>query len=207
MWQCHLRYHLATLACGLVLSVWPLWAATPEDEQALALLKTKAEQFQRFLLQKPVFLSKEDFRASPTGQLYYHVRLMFLRSHVDMQRSNSLASQFLGYLKLVYAEEDTRSCGDLMLFHGNGKIERILHGFTTYEGAMAYAHNCFHPKPNAIAEQRDLTFLYQDGRWIFKDAIRPKDNHRDGQLLAALGRAEPPHHRVADNLAWEALVK
>jgi hypothetical protein len=78
MWQCHPQYRLTALACGLALSAWPLWAAAPEDEQALALLKTKAEQFQRFLAQKPVFLSKEDFRTSPTGQLYYPVRLTFL---------------------------------------------------------------------------------------------------------------------------------
>jgi hypothetical protein len=171
------------------------------------LFKTKAEQLQRFLVQKSVFLSKEDFRASPTGQLYYHMRLTFLRSHVDIQRSDSLVSPFIGYLKLVYAEEDTKSFGDLMLFHGNGKIERILHGFTTYEGAMARAHNSFHPKPSAVVELVDLTFAYQDRRWMFKDAIRPKDNQRDGRLHAALGRAEPPHHRVAGNLAWEALIE
>jgi hypothetical protein len=34
-----------------------------------------------------------------------------------------------------------------------------------------------------------------------------KYNNKDGRLLAAMGRAEPPHHRVADNRAWEALIQ
>src|SRR5882724_329578 len=125
MWRSHLRYTLTALAFSLALSALP-WAraAAPakrpalapapgptEGERALALFKAKTEQFQRFLAQEPLFLTKEDVSKSATGVLYYHVRIKLLKSALDVQRSDSLVSPFMGYLDLTYEKETNQSCG------------------------------------------------------------------------------------------------
>ena len=216
MWRGHLRDRLATL--GLAVSAWFwVWAATPapvpaplEAERAVTLFKAKVEQVKRFLAQDPILLSKQDFPESPTGETYYYVWIKLRESSFDVQHSNSLISPFMGYLDFTYDEEDTQSCGDLIFFPQRGvgkRIQRDIYGYSTHGKAMAHAPNCFQRRRNPPVQHTRFTFAYQDGRWIFKDAIRPKDNRRDGRLLAALGRAEPPHHRVTDNQTWEALIQ
>jgi hypothetical protein len=218
MWRSPLRYTLTVLALGIALSALP-WmgsaapakrpAPTPapaptEADHALALFKAKVEQFQRFLAQEPMYLSKQDFRDSPTREIYYHIRVKLLESGFDVQRSDSLVSPFLGYLDLTLGREETIGCGDMAINYS--QTGRHVFGYTTYEKAMAHVHDCFR-RARAPIENVRLTFAYQDGRWVFKDAILTKDNKKEGLLLAALGRADPPHHRVADNQAWGALIK
>jgi hypothetical protein len=174
------------------------------------LFKAKAEQFQRFLAQEPVFLSKQDFSKSPTSVIYYHMRTRLLESGFDVQRSESLVSPFIGYLNLTYGQEENVACGDMVITYppiGGGLPSHTSYaGYTTYEKTMVHVHDCFQPARSPVEHVR-LTFAYQDGRWVFKGAIRTKYNHKAALLLAAMGRAEPPHHRVADNEAWEALIK
>jgi hypothetical protein len=181
--------------------------APTEAEHAVALFKAKAEQFQRFLSQSPVFLSKEDFSKSPTGVVYYHLRVRLLQSGFDVQRSDSLVSPLIGYLYLTYDAEETISCGDMIVTHPGGTRES--YGYTTYEKAMAHPHDCFRRwgRSSPSGDNVRLSFAYQDGRWVLKDALRTQYNRQDGPLLAALGRAEPPYHRVPDNRAWEALIE
>jgi hypothetical protein len=81
-----------------------------------------------------------------------------------------------------------------------------LYGYSTREKAIARIHDCLKPTNTPPWPVR-FTFAYQDGRWVFKDVIRTNYNKRDMFLLAALGRAEPPYYRVADNQAWEALIE
>jgi hypothetical protein len=219
MWRSHLRCTLTVLAFALACSALP-WAgaAAPakrpapapaseptEGERALALFKAKAEQFQRFLGQEPVLLTKEDVSKSATGVLYYHVRIKLLESALDVQRSDSLVSPFMGYLDLIYERETSGSCGDMVIDFPYTGREGL--GYTTYEKAMAHASDCFQRMRYAPVQNVRLTFAYQDGRWVFKDAIYRKENAKAAQLLAAMGRAEPPYHRVTDNQAWEALIK
>jgi hypothetical protein len=80
-------------------------------------------------------------------------------------------------------------------------------GYTTDEKAMAHFPDCFQRGPRQSLGNVRLSFAYQDGRWMLKDALLTKDRSQAKWLLAALGRAEPPYHRVADNQAWEALIK
>jgi hypothetical protein len=225
MWRCYLRSTPTTLVLELALSTLllagtaepakrpaptpPPTPAPTEAEQALTSFKAKAEQFQRFLAQNPVFLSNQDFSKSATGQIYYHVRIKLLENSFDVQRSDSLVSPFIGYLNLVYEEESNTSCGDVVVTYPKypSGSDRDVYGYSTYEKAIAHAHDCFQRRRNPPVENMRLIFAYQDRRWIFKDAIRPLAQHKDGRLLAALGRAEPPHHYVADNRAWEALIK
>jgi hypothetical protein len=216
MWRRHLRYTLIALALGLVLSVLP-WAGTaapakrsapatppapaPTDaERALSLFKAKVEQFQRFLAQEPLALIMQDYSYSPTHEIYQHMRYKLLESGFDVQRSDSLVSPFIGYLNLTYVKETNGACGDLV------DPNRQTVGYSTYEKAMAHIHDCFQRSRFGVENTR-LTFAYQDGRWTFKDAIRTKHNDKDSILLAALGRPEPPWHRLADNQVWEALIK
>ena len=42
---------------------------------------------------------------------------------------------------------------------------------------------------------------------LCKDAINTKNTEKARRLLAVLGQAEPPYHRLADNRAWEALLQ
>jgi hypothetical protein len=216
MWPAHRRYALMVLTFGFALSTgfWtetavpatrsapttPPAPAPTEAERALALFKAKAEQFQRFLAQEPVFLSKQDFSKSPTGVIYNHLRVKLLESGFDVQRSDSLVSPFIGYLYLTYARDTNGACGDIV------SVDRTALGYSTYEKATANARDCFQPSRFGIENTR-LTFAYQDGRWTFKNAIRTKYNDTDSWWLAALGRPEPPWHRVADNRAWEALIQ
>jgi len=219
MWRSHLRYTLTALAFSLALSALP-WAraAAPakrpalapapgptEGERALALFKAKTEQFQRFLAQEPLFLTKEDVSKSATGVLYYHVRIKLLKSALDVQRSDSLVSPFMGYLDLTYEKETNQSCGDMVVNFPYTGPDGF--GYTTYEKAMAHAHDCFQRARYSPVQNVRLTFAYQDGRWVFQDAIYPKENSKAALLLAAMGRAEPPYHRVPDNWAWEALIE
>jgi hypothetical protein len=189
MRRTHLQYSVTVLALGVALNalLWkgtavpaqrsapapPPTSAPTEAERALSLFKAKSEQFQRFLALTPVFLSNQDFSKSPTGEIYYHVRIKLLESSFDVQRSDSLVSPFIGYLNLVYEEEDTTSCGDVVITYPAMR-SRDVYGYTTYEKAMAYAHDCFQRRRNPPVEDMRLTFAYQDGRWVFKDAIRPK---------------------------------
>jgi hypothetical protein len=217
MWRCHLRYPVIALTLGFTLSTLP-WAgitapakrsapATPhtpaptEDERAMALFKAKVEQFQRFLSQDPVILIKQDFSTSPTGVTYYHLRVKLLESGFDVQRSNSLVSPFIGYLYLTYNTERTTSCGDMI-----GATRESI-GYTTYEKAMAHAPDCFQRGRSSSPQNVRMNFAYQDGRWVLKDARHTKDNNQATWLLAALGWTVPPYHRVADNQAWESLIK
>ena len=222
MWRCHLRYTVVVLALGVTLSTLP-WAgiaapakrsapATPprpaptEDESALASFKAKAEQFQRFLSQDPKILLKYDSSKSPTGVIYSHLRVKVLESSFDVQRSDSLVSPFISYIHLTYDTESTVRCGDVVIDFGIGP--RWL-GYTTYEKAIAHVHDCFQRDPKQALGTVRLSFAYQDGRWVLKDALDTdtKDRSQTKWLLAALGKAEPPYHRVADNQAWEALIK
>ena len=221
MWRCHLRYPVIALALGLTLSTLP-WAgiaapakrsapATPnapaptEDERAMALFKAKVEQFQRFLSQEPVILLKQNFPDSPTGITYYHLRIKLLESGFDVQRSASLVSPFIGYLSLTYNTERNINCGDMIVTYPGGA--RHSYGYTTYEKAIAHAIDCFQHGQSSSPENVRLSFAYQDGRWVLKDARYTKDNKQAPWLLAALGLTAPPYLRVADNQAWEALMK
>src|SRR5919106_4818142 len=148
-----------------------VWAGSPapdqaptEAEHALALSKAKVEQFERFFAQSPVFLSKEDFTGSPTGKAYRHVRLTLLKISFDVQRTNSLVSPFIGYLFLTCAGEQTGKCGDIVQRYGD---LRIVDGFSTREKAIARARTCFKAAPPPWPMR--FTFVYQDGRWVFKD--------------------------------------
>jgi hypothetical protein len=94
----------------------------------------------------------------------------------------------------------------MVIDHGSG-VGRHTYGYTTYEKAMAHARDCFQRTRSSPVHNVRLIFAYQDGRWVFKDAIHTKDNQKAGMLLAALGRADPPYHRVPDNQAWEVLIQ
>jgi len=151
---------------------------------------------------------KQDFTHSPTGKSYSHVRLKLLDSGFDVQRTNSLVSPFIGYISLTCVAENTDKCGDIVIYSKGGpeKVQRDLYGYSTREKAIARVRDCLKPT-NTPPGVVHFTFIYQDGRWVFKDVIRTDYNKRDTFFLAALGRAEPPYHRVPDNQAWEALIE
>jgi hypothetical protein len=220
MWRCQFRCTMIALALGLSLSTLP-WTgiaapakrsaptappgpAPTEDERTLALFKAKVEQFQRFLSQDPIILLKYDVSKSPTGVIYTHMRVKVLESSFDVQRSDSLVSPFIGYIHLTFDTESTVRCGDVVIDFGIGP--RWL-GYTTYEKAIARVHDCFQRDPKQALGNMRLSFAYQDGRWVLQDALHTNIKDRAKWLLAALGRAEPPYHHVADNQAWEALIK
>jgi hypothetical protein len=204
----------------ILLCAWVLWfevlnptwtgaaALDNEAERALALFKAKAEQFQHFFAQKPMILSKQDFTQSPTGKSYSHVRLTLLDSGFDVQHTNSLVSPFIGYLSLTCVAENTNKCGDIVIYSkvGREKVQRDVYGYSTREKAIAGVRDCLKPTNTPLGPVR-FTFAYQDGRWVFKDVLRVNHNKRDTFFLAALGLAEPPYHRVADNQAWETLIE
>ena len=219
MWRYYFRCTVTAMALGLSLSALPwIGIAAPakrsaptappgpaptEDERALALFKAKAEQFQRFLAQEPLILDKQDFSKSPTGVIFHHVRIRLLESSIDVQRSDSLISPFIGYLNLIYQTDNTIKCGDMVIHYSSGNSN--VHGYTTFEKAMSRIHDCF--QPLGFSDNVRLIFAYQDGRWVFKDAIRTENNGKAQLLLTALGRPAPGRYHLADNQAWESLIK
>jgi hypothetical protein len=126
----------------------------------------------------------------------------------NVKRSDSLISPFIGYIDLIYDLDASKKCGDIV-DEKQQYSERYEWGYSTYEKAMAHASDCFNPhRSGALIFPPDyvqLTFAYQEGRWIFKDAIRTKYNNRDRLFSGALGRPEPGQYRLNDNQAWEAL--
>ena len=185
MWRCHLRYPVIALALGFTRSTLP-WAgiaapakrsapATPpapaptEDERALALFKAKVEQFQRFLSRTPVILLKQDFSISPTGVTYNHARITLLDKRLR-RAALRLPRQSVDRLPPPdLQQEKTLSCGDVVTDYGP-PLGRSEYGYSTYEKAMAHISDCFKRQHSSPEEVR-LTFAYQDGRWVFKDAI------------------------------------
>jgi hypothetical protein len=181
-----------------------------EEERAVALFKEKTKKFQDFLASKPVFLDKQDLSKSPTGFVYTHYRFKLNDINLNVKRSNSLISPFIGYIDLIYEIDANKQCGDIV-DEKQQYSERYEWGYSTQEKAIAHAYDCFNPHragslifpPNEV----QLIFAFQVGKWVFKDAIRTKHNNRDRLLLGALGRPEPGQYKLDDNQRWEALIK
>jgi hypothetical protein len=181
-----------------------------EEERAVALFKEKTKKFQDFLASKPVFLDKQDLSKSPTGFVYTHYRFKLNDISLNVKRSDSLISPFIGYIDLIYEIDANKQCGDIV-DEKQQYSERYEWGYSTYEKAMAHAYDCFNPRRSGSRifppDDVQLTFAYQEGRWVFKDAIRTKYNNRDRLLLGALGRPEPGQYKLDDNQRWETLIK
>jgi hypothetical protein len=208
-----------TIHCALAASIGrpPTLAPAPaisEEERILASFKAKAAQFERFLANQPRLLVYQNYLISPTGFLYYHVRLTLLSLGFDVQRSDSLVSPFVGYLYLHYEVEDTTSCSDDVA--NMPQVSAVLQipkmgmrgiGYSTYQKAMARADTCWAMAQRDTVQEVRLSFVYQDGRWVFKDAVGTKDHKPQKWLMAAMGRLVDPSHRHSDNQAWEDLVR
>jgi hypothetical protein len=181
-----------------------------EEERAVALFKEKTKKFQDFLASKPVFLDKQDFSKSPTGFVYTHYRFKLNDISLNVKRSDSLISPFIGYIDLIYDLDASKQCGDIVDAKQQYS-ERYEWGYSTYEKAMAHAYDCFNPHRSGSLifppDNVQLTFAYQEGMWVFKDAIRTKYNNRAILLLRALGKPEPGQYRLDDNQRWEALIR
>jgi len=169
--------------------------ADNEADQALTLFKAKVGQFERFFAQEPTILYKQIFSHSPTGFLYYHIRINLQKITFDVQRSNSLVSPYIGFIYLSYEREDNQTCGDT-----------VVGGYSTYEKAIENATGCFHPSKYSTIEDVRIAFAFQDGHWVYKDVIRVKYNIVSLPLAAAFGNPVAPGLRVDDNRAWEELV-
>jgi hypothetical protein len=181
-----------------------------EEKRAVKLFKEKAEKIMTFFNSKPVSLDKQDFSNSQTGVVYTHYRFNMLDININVRKSDSLISPFIGYINLIYTTDENKECGDIT--SEKTQYSEIVHwGYSTYEKAISHTNDCF--RPHSVGTQifppanTQLTFAYQDGHWVFKDAIRTKYDKRDRILLGALGRPEPGQYKLADNQKWENLIK
>jgi hypothetical protein len=181
-----------------------------EEKRAVKLFKEKADKVRIFFDSKPVSLDKQDFSRSPTGVVYTHYRFNILDININVRKSDSLISPFVGYIDLTYTTDENKKCGDITS-EKTQYSEIHYWGYSTYERAKSHINDCFYPHSVGTLifppENTQLTFAYQDGHWVFKDAIRTKYSKRDRLLLGALGRPEPGQYKLEDNQKWENLIK
>jgi hypothetical protein len=190
-----------------------------DEERAVVIFKDKAKKIQIFLSSNPIITTKYDSSFSQTGLLYNHYRFSISKISINIKKSDSLISPFVGYIDLSYATDTNKECGDVISQVTQNSEKHYL-GFSTYENAMAHRNNCFHPRGYGSyiypPEDIQLIFAYQDGRWVFKDVIthnnKPRSsfytpNVRNELLLAALGQPEPGWYKLKDNQAWEDSIK
>jgi hypothetical protein len=140
------------------------YAAEPttknEEKQAFQLLVNKYKQF---FGSNPKLLIKLFVKESPSSKCYHINKFLFEDILYDVQKTNSLVSPFFGFIDVRTKMRRNDSFGNVKMAHdipGWDKIEDALRNVDNETYSTTY---------NAVVNR--FNFVYQDGKWIFKNAI------------------------------------
>ncbi len=170
-----------------------------EGKVAVKAFIRKSNKISKFLSSNQSILSVNNYANSPSGKAYSYTSVKLLNSKINVIKTDSLVTPFLGYLTIEYKVQDNKQCGD---------IDKE-NGYSTYDRAFAYKGKCLTESDYFIRETK-LTFAYQDDKWIFKEAIQVKNDGvvvepelPDFILANAFGYSRD---RLKENSAWEKLI-
>lgn len=200
-----------TLIATLIVTFTPVsnFSAYCQDtkaEVAVSMFEKKVAEFKHFLSQERPLVFKDKTHNSPTGYRYVFL-LIGLMSEVsyDIQKTNSLVSPYMAYIKVALHMRGNMKCGDVVrtLFD-----QKFVNGYSTYEKAerKRYENECYN---KGLIEVVHFNFVYQKQQWVFKGATLPESGDPVSAISKACGKLDAPDDYVEDenNKAWEALVK
>lgn len=172
-----------------------------------------AKKFEEFFAGGPQkLIEKQRFEKSPNGEVVSLKAYSGRDVAYDVQKTSSLVSPYAATINVKLVGRDNASCGDV---RGSGDK---AYGWTTVSAALAASERaeCFqwHPiEERPTVYDVNFVFAYQDGRWIFKDAIRTKYSDRWELFLSIFGNAAYPVTQFSEpearalNGAWRNLVQ
>jgi hypothetical protein len=182
--------------CFVGLLQYSAYAESKEDKTAVRSFTQKANRIYNFMGTKPLIVGVSTDSISPSGVAYKLSQAEVLDSSMNVERTNSLITPYLGYLTITYRLEFNKTCGDLP----------DKKGYSTYAKAVADKNNCFQTTESQIRKAK-ITFAYQSNRWIFKDASQlgssDLNDFPDYVLLEAFGHWGD---RAKENAKWEKLI-
>jgi hypothetical protein len=179
----------------------PKQPALTSEEKALKSFREKASNLQVFLSSRPIAYFVSDYAKSPTGVVFKSEKFTESRVSFDVMRTSSVVTPFVGHIDISYKTDGDAKCGDVT--DGKDPV-----GYSTMVLALQRSDKCFQPSTSpggAIYSWIDgrLIFAYQDGKWVFKDGIRPLYGTTEHTLLRAFGQIGLKLHQ---NQAWEAAL-
>jgi len=170
-----------------------------EEKIAVKAFIKKSNKISNFVSSNQSILFVNNYANSPSGKAYSYTSIKLLNSKINVVKTDSLVTPFLGYLTIEYKAQDNKQCGD---------IDKD-NGYSTYNQAFAYKGKCLTESDYSIGETK-LVFAYQDNKWIFKDAIQVKNDGvyverelPDFILANAFGYSGD---RLEENSGWEKLI-
>jgi hypothetical protein len=170
-----------------------------EQKIALKAFIKKSDKISKFVSSNQSILFVNNYPNSPSGKAYSYMSTKLLNSKINVVKTDSLVTPFIGYLTIKYKAQDNKQCGD---------IDKD-HGYSTYSQAFVYKGKCLTESDYLIRETK-LVFAYQDDKWIFKDAIQVTNDgvfvegeFPDLILANAFGYSGS---RLKENSAWEKLI-
>ena len=170
-----------------------------EEKIAVKAFTKKSSKISKFLLSNQSILFVNNYANSSTGKAYSYTSIKLLNSNINVMKTDSLVTPFLGYLTIEYKVQDNKQCGD---------IDKD-NGYSTYNQAFAYKGKCL-TESNSLIRETKLVFAYQDNKWIFKAAIQVKNDGvlverelPDFILANAFGYSG---NRLEENSTWEKLI-
>ena len=129
----------------------------------------------------------------------------------DVEKTNSLVSPYSATIQMNIIGKANSSCGDL-------KHAGVAYGWSSVKGALSaidraecYRYTPIEGKPTVYAVK--LVFAFQDGRWVFKDAIQTEYANRWLLGQSLFGNETYPMTRFLEpeaqalNSVWRDLVE
>ena len=174
-----------------------VYLSEKDEKIAVKTFIAKTNKISKFMSSNQSILFVADHPNSPTGNAYSYTSIALLNSKVNVIRTDSLITPFLGYLIIHYKIQNNNECGDI----------NKEYGYSTYSGALAYKGKCL---SYYFIRETKLVFAYQNNKWVFKDAIQLRNDGvfverelPDFILTNAFGYGE---NRLRENIAWEKLI-
>jgi hypothetical protein len=173
------------------------FSSQKEEKAAVKSFILKSNRIGKFMSSERWILAIDDYSKSPTGKSYSYTSTKLIDYRVNVVKTDSLITPFLGYLTIEYRVQDSR-CGDL----GEN------YGYSTHEDALTDRGRC--QTGSSFARETKLIFAYQDNKWNFKRAVQVRNDNDlvenelpDFILAHAFGYN---HYRSKENSAWEKLI-
>ena len=170
-----------------------------EEKIAIKDFIKKSNKISKFMLSNQSILHVNNYINSPTGKAYSYTSIELLHSNINVIRTDSLITPFLGYLTIEYKVQDNKKCGDVEKYNG----------YSTYNQALAYKGKCLTESDYFIRETK-LIFAYQDNKLIFKSAVQVKNDgvfvERELPDFILANAFEYSGNRLEENSSWGKLI-
>jgi hypothetical protein len=191
--------------------------ASSKQADPLSSFQQIVKKFNAFFATGPrKLIQKQKFSKSPNGEVIYVMEYTGRDVAYDVQKTTSLVSPYSATINVKLVGRGNGSCGDVRV--SNLDKSDTGYGWTTVKDALSASDrsDCFKWYPNASApDTYDIKFVFafQDGRWVFKDAVRTAFSDTWTLFMSLVGNATYPVTQFSEpeaqamNVVWRDLVQ